>query len=303
MHVNIDKRLLTLLFAIPVAVAFLVVGIVLIVRACRNRFFRRFLIIPFLFVPALSLYAFFALWRIGLSSEKLITLLICALPLFCSAFTLLVILIIWFFKRHVLWHIVQLYLVIGAFAFAFVHYDYKQMASHLNIYLYQDDREAVIARLRSDTLSEDERRAMIYIDTLRNVPHPVRLHSKETNLDNTRFKDTGDSYVSEMRVKRNCDGELVAEFKYDSDASYNYYFIYSDALPDYSIDSTWTAGLGTARAEEYYKIEKYIVVETIQPHWYYVKESRPGFTLDFSGLFGGSGWGGGASGGSAGGCQ
>lgn len=303
-NTSLDTSQLQILFAIPVAISFLAVFIVLVVRACRNKFFRRFLIMPVLCIPTLSAYSLFVLWQIGLSTDKSITLLLYTVPIFCTVFTLLVILIIWLFKRHVLWLIVHIYLIVGVFVFAFVHYDYERMALHLNIYLYQEGREGVIERLRSDTLSQGERNALIYVDSIRNVPYPVRLNGKEMHLQSQLLKDTGDGYVSEMHVKRNCDGELVADFMYDSDDGSNYYFIYSDALPVKYVDSVWTAGLGTARAEEYYKIEEYEIVETIKPHWYYVKQSNgSGFHLDFSGLFGGGGGWGGGGGGTSGGCQ
>ncbi len=237
---SIDKKLLPLLFALPVALSFLVIGIVVIVRLCRK--LPVLMLVQVLVIEIIAVAAFFML-------------------------------------------------------------DYKQNTWLLNQYLYQDKRMAFVERIQTNPNPGQEAAMMDSIQQHRNYPFSIVLTDDEYNLQN-RHNVLSDrkgvqSYVT---VQRDCDGNLMVEFPYDSEfMGRTYSVLYSDRFPIANTSIIWDEN-GLPRTSVGHHIDKFRIIDTISPHWYYVANGSSGFNLSFN-LFGGGGGSGSSSGGSSGGCQ
>lgn len=187
------------------------------------------------------------------------------------------------------------------FISAFLYYPWRTMAFHLNLYLYQDQREALVKRLHSDTLTGYEKSIMDSVNKYRNVPVQMFLKGDEKILQNIQWKDPAGT-VSLITLQRNCEGELTVKFAYSKplgggDCS----IMYTDVQPEKHRSTTWD-GVYYINTNGAAFIDGYDVKETIADHWYYVKQKERSM---FQGLFDFNIFGGGYSGGggTSGGCQ
>jgi hypothetical protein len=253
------------------------------------------MLIPVIMIPVFTFALFLLTWQGGLhtSIEKKFLPLLFALPVVVSFVVVSIVVIVRLCRKlpvRMLLQVLAMELVVVA---AFFALDYKRSTWMLNQFLYQDKREEFVQRIQKHPEAGQEQNAMRYIDSLRNYPQQIILNGNEECLQNKRLPDG--SFESTVLVRRDCAGNLLLEFVYDADfLGSDYAVLYSDKDPVHETVSTWDVN-GIPRTEQRVTIDSYTVLDTLSPHWYYVRCRSP-----WSGLFN---FGGGTAGaGSYGGC-
>ena len=264
------------------------------------------MLIPVVLIPVFTLAFFFLTWQGGLSMgiEKNLLPVIFGLPVAVSFLVIAIIVIVRLCRKMPVLLLVQVLVMEIIALSAFFILDYKKNTWLLNQYLYQDKREAFVKRIQSNPNPGNEAAMMDSVQQHRNYHFFITLLDDEECLQNRRSMDTlTRQTISSVGVQRDCDGNLTVKFDYDEmffGATFS--VLYSDRLPRVNEMTSWDVN-GIPRTTVYHSIDKYTVMDTIAPHWYYVQDASGGFHLDFSGGWGGGGGGASSSGGSSGGCQ
>jgi hypothetical protein len=263
------------------------------------------MLIPVVLIPVFTLAFFFLTWQGGLmmSIEKAMLPVLFGLLVVVSFLVISIVVIVRLCRKMPVSLLLQVLGMEIIALSAFFILDYKKNTWILNQYLYQHRREAFVQRIQASPNAGNEAAIMDSIHAHRNRPFSIELNGSEFNLQN---KKTIDYQTKETKsivtVQRDCDGNLTAEFVYDGEfMDSDYAILYSDKLPRTDIITIWDAN-ALPRKETSAHIDDYAVLDTISPHWYYVRCKSPWAAMFNFNLFGNFGAGGSAVSG-AGGCQ